>query len=156
MEARIKRFLRHHHVLTLSTNEEQGSWTAHCFYAFMPGHEALVFTSDPETRHGRNMVQNPKVSGGIVLETKVIGKIRGLQLTGRAFLIGNSAGQPVTEGTAVAPSVREIRSAYLKRFPFAIAEKLDLWILHIDYIKMTDNRLGFGKKLTWESQISGT
>jgi uncharacterized protein YhbP (UPF0306 family) len=25
-----------------------------------------------------------------------------------------------------------------------------LWILSIDYLKMTDNRLGFGKKLLWE------
>jgi uncharacterized protein YhbP (UPF0306 family) len=136
MDPRITRFLLRHHVLTLSTSSEQGSWTAHCFYAWMPDQASIVFTTDPDTRHGREMLQNPHVSGGIALETKVIGKIRGIQLTGTA--------QPVSDITEA-----EARMAYLRRFPFALAVKLDLWVLHIDYIKMTDNRLGFGKKLEW-------
>lgn len=177
MYPRIVRFLRHHHVLTLSTFSGQGSWTAHCFYALMPDQQSLVFTTDPETRHGREMLQNTNVSGGIMLETKVIGKIRGIQLTGRAFpaTACHSCESVVTPAKAGVPSlttalprdtphpptlpmdrdrlspasVAEGRKAYLKRFPFALAVKLDLWILHIDYIKMTDNRLGFGSKLLW-------
>ncbi|MDD5509104.1 MAG: hypothetical protein PHD25_12400, partial [Bacteroidales bacterium] len=43
----------------------------------------------------------------------------------------------------------ESRVAYLKRFPYAIATKLDLWVLELEYVKMTDNRLGFGKKIEW-------
>ena len=103
MDPRITRFLRRHHVLTLSTCSERGSWTAHCFYAFMPDNQALVFTTDPETRHGREMLQNPNVSGGIMLETKVIGKIRGIQLTGRAFPIS-----VVTRAKAGAPSLNTV------------------------------------------------
>ena len=38
----------------------------------------------------------------------------------------------------------------LKKFPYAVLMKTTLWILEIEYIKMTDNRLGFGKKLIWE------
>lgn len=139
MDSRIVRFIRHHHVLTLCTSSGSGTWTAHCFYALMPDRESVVFTSDPETRHGREMLQNPQVSGGIMLETKLIGKIRGIQFTGRSF--------PVDP---LSPS--EARTAYLKRFPFALAVKLDLWIMHVDYVKMTDNRLGFGKKLIWERE----
>ena len=163
MEARITRFLRHHHVLTISTISEQGSWTAHCFYAFIPDHQALVFTTDPETRHGREMLQNPNVSGGIMLETRVIGKIRGIQLTGRAVPChpregGNLESIVTPSLTMNAPhlSATEVRTAYLKRFPFALAVKLDLWILHIDYIKMTDNQLGFGKKLEWRREDDRT
>jgi uncharacterized protein YhbP (UPF0306 family) len=26
-----------------------------------------------------------------------------------------------------------------------------LWVVKLTYIKMTDNRLGFGKKLIWEN-----
>lgn len=143
MEPRITRFLRHHHVLTLCTSSEKGSWTAHCFYTFMADQEALVFTSDPETRHGSEMMQNPNVSGGIMLETKVIGKIQGVQLTGQVMYHENTSFPP------------EARSAYLNRFPFAMAAKLDLWILYIDYIKMTDNLLGFGKKLEWRRGSEG-
>jgi len=141
MESRIIRFLNHHHVLTLSTTSESGSWTAHCFYAFIPERQSLVFTSAHDTRHGREVLQNQRVSGGIMLETKVIGMIRGIQLTGTVFPVGD-------DGDSLEPVAR---TAYLKKFPFAIATKLDLWVLQIDYLKMTDNRLGFGKKLEWRS-----
>ena len=143
MQPAITRLISRHHVFTLATVSDQGSWTAHCFYAWMPDQEALVFTSAPETRHGREMLENQSVSAGIALETTMVGKIRGIQLTGRA-LPADHAGK---EDIAAA-----CRSAYIHRFPFAIAAKLDLWILYPDYIKMTDNRLGFGKKLEWRRE----
>ena len=140
MDAKIIKLLKLHHVMTLATTSPQGPWTAHCFYAYLPEHNALVFTTDPETRHGRDMLANPAVSAGICLETKIIGKIQGLQLTGTA-----TPSLP----HSLTPSHSSARTAYLLRFPFALAAKLDLWILDIDYIKMTDNRLGFGVKLEW-------
>jgi uncharacterized protein YhbP (UPF0306 family) len=111
----------------------------------MDDSQSLVFTTDPSTRHGQEMLQNPAVSGGIMLETKVIGMIRGIQLTGRAYPCQSPDTDPAGQSGR-----EEARHAYLKRFPFALAAKLDLWILSIDYIKMTDNRLGFGKKVIWE------
>lgn len=138
MDRRIVRFIKRHHVLTLATSGNDGSWTSHVFYAWLPESQALVFTTDPETRHGAEMTANPCVSGGIVLETNVIGKIRGIQLTGKAEAVGSDPGK--------------FRKAYIKRFPFAVAAKLDLWVLRIDHVKMTDNRLGFGKKLIWNRE----
>ena len=44
------------------------------------------------------------------------------------------------------------KKAYMKRFPFARLMKTNLWILELNYIKMTDNLLGFGKKLIWEKE----
>lgn len=150
MDPRIAKFLKHHHVMALATSSDQGSWTAHCFYAYMHEHQIIVFTSDPETRHGKDMLKNPNVSVGIALETKVIGMIRGIQLSGCAtYLEASGGGTPpfIRGGRGEVPG--EARTAYLLRFPFALAAKLDLWVLEIDYIKMTDNRLGFGKKLEW-------
>ena len=46
--------------------------------------------------------------------------------------------------------LKKARTAYLKKFPYAVLMKTSLWDLWIIYIKMTDNRLGFGKKLIWE------
>jgi len=155
MEKRIARFLRRHHVLTLSSVSDTGSWTAHVFYAYMPDHNALVFTTDPETRHGREMLANPVVSGGIVLETKVVGRIRGVQLTGKTKRSERSD-DPGTPGLETRDQRPETRHSslitYLKRFPYAIATKLDLWVLDLEYVKMTDNRLGFGKKLEWRKE----
>jgi len=184
MDKRISRFLRKHHVLTLSTSSNEGSWTAHVFYAYMPDHNALVFTTDPGTQHGREMLENPMVSGGIVLETKVVGKIRGVQLTGKTRRSERSEDPDLSglrdeetdegerrkeEGESIHPSLishhsslitssasrithHASRIAYLKRFPYAIAAKLDLWVLELDFVKMTDNRLGFGTKLEWRRE----
>jgi uncharacterized protein YhbP (UPF0306 family) len=129
----------------------------------MPAENALVFTSGPETRHGREMLANPRVSGGIVLETKVVGKIRGVQVSGVAQRIGEEENgrrgemenscSPVPlfaySPVQIQQKASAFKKAYLKRFPFALAAKLDLWVLQLEYVKMTDNRLGFGKKIEW-------
>jgi len=43
---------------------------------------ALVFTTDIDTRHGQEFLKNPLVAGSVVLETMIIGKIRGIQFQG--------------------------------------------------------------------------
>ena len=132
-------FLKKHHVMTLSTCVDQQPWCANCFYAFSEEKMSLIFTSDFETRHIKEIIQNSRVAGSIVLETSVIGKIQGIQFSGDLFLVnGNEAKQTIT--------------VYLKRFPFATLMNTTLWELRIDYAKMTDNRLGFGKKLIWERE----
>ena len=96
----------------------------------------VVFTTDDDTRHGREFAENPVVAGAVVLETTVVGKIQGIQFTGRVS-------KPESELLATA------KSRYLKRFPVAALMDTNLWVVHPDHIKLTDNRLGFGKKLTW-------
>ena len=162
MDPRIVKFIRKHHVLTLASSRHNIPWTAHCFYAFLEEEKALVFTSDDDTRHAREMLANQVVAGGIALETKVVGKIRGIQLTGRAFKAEKQKSRKAEskrkeEGTMdknnLQPATRNLqqaRRAYLTRFPYAALMKTTLWILEIDTIKFTDNRLGFGKKLHWE------
>jgi uncharacterized protein YhbP (UPF0306 family) len=136
-DSKIVTFLQKHHVLTLATVAGDQPWVANCFYAFLEAEMAFVFTSGDETRHIREVTQNPKVAGNVVLETSIIGKIQGIQFSGTLVK---------AEGEALA----KVSSAYLKRFPFAALMDTTLWILSIEYLKMTDNRLGFGKKLLWE------
>ena len=136
-DGRIVKFIRRHHVLTLGTCRDGKPWCANIFYAYMPEANLFVYTTDPKTRHGREAAGNPEVSASIVLETKVVGRVRGLQITGRTRQAG--------EQEAAA-----LRKAYLKRFPYAAAAKLDLWALEPHSMKFTDNTLGFGKKLAWE------
>ena len=136
-DPKILAFLKKHHVLTLATVAGDQPWTANCFYAFMEEQMSFVFTSGYETRHIREVSQNKKVAGNVVLETGIIGKIQGIQFSGMLEL---------AEGEAL----EKASSAYLKRFPFAALMDTTLWTLPVDYLKMTDNRLGFGKKLVWE------
>ena len=138
MDKKISDFLKKHHVLTLATTKNNTPWVAHCFYAFLEKEMCLVFTTDSDTEHGKQMLENPNVSVGIVWETKVIGQIRGMQCTGN---IKKPNSSEITSSAA--------KIAYLKRFPYAALMKTQLWIIQIEEIKYTDNRLGFGKKLKW-------
>lgn len=122
-------------MLTLGTVSEDGPYCASCFYAFDPERLLLIFTSSPSTRHGMEMERNPRVSMNIALETRIVGKIEGVQMTGNARRADGKA-----------------KTAYLRRFPFALAADLDLWAVEPDFIKLTDNRLGFGKKLIWRKE----
>jgi uncharacterized protein len=136
-DKKVIAFLNKHHVLTLATCDENQAWCSNCFYAFLEEEAAFVFTSDYETQHIQETLKNSRVAGSVVLETNIVNKIQGLQFTGRLE-------KPVKE------MIDRSKNAYLKRFPFATLMKMTLWILYIDYLKMTDNRLGFGKKLIWE------
>lgn len=137
IDGRVIRFFRKHHVLTIATSVDNEPWCANCFYVYLEEENALVFTTDYETRHGKEFLKNNSVAGSVVLETMVTGKIRGIQFLGEVS-------EP--QGDLLLKS----KKAYLRRFPVAALMDTRLWIVSLTYIKMTDNRLGFGKKLIWE------
>jgi uncharacterized protein YhbP (UPF0306 family) len=136
IDRRIVRFFRKHHVLTIATSVENEPWCANCFYVYLEEENALVFTTDVDTRHGKEFIENPLVAGSVVLETMVIGKIFGIQFQG-------------TVSEAEGEMLSKAKWAYLKKFPPAALMDTHLWVVKLTMIKMTDNRLGFGKKLLW-------
>lgn len=136
-DSKITDFIDEHHVLTLATSNENMPYCANCFYVYLKNENAFVFTSDNATKHVQQAIKNERVAGSVVLETSVIGKIQGIQFTGRMFL---------PDGDLAKTANRK----YMLRYPFAKLMDTQLWVLEIDFIKFTDNRLGFGKKLIWE------
>jgi uncharacterized protein YhbP (UPF0306 family) len=137
IDERIIRFFKKHHVLTVATSVNDEPWCANCFYVYLEKENSLVFTTDPETRHGKEFLKNKIVAGSVVLETRIIGKIRGIQFQGI-----------VSEPEGVLSE--RVKRSYLKRFPVAMLMDTHLWVVELTNIKMTDNRLGFGKKLVWK------
>jgi len=137
IDNRIIKFFRRHHVLTIATAVGDESWCANCFYTYLEEENSLVFTTDPDTRHGKEFLVNPLIAGSVVLETMVIGKIRGIQFQG-------TVSEPEGE------LLNKAKWAYLKKFPPAALMDTHLWVVKLSLIKMTDNRLGFGKKLIWK------
>lgn len=137
---RVVKFINQHHVATIATCVDSESWCFNCFYAFVESEGALIFTSSTDTKHIKMVEKNPIVSGSIVLETKIVGKIRGLQFVGEMQKVEN------TENS-------KYRLKYLAKFPFAVIVNSDLWILKLTELKMTDNRLGFGTKLEWKKSV---
>lgn len=136
IDERFGKFIAKHHVLTLATVGGDGMpWVANCFYAYDRKRNLFIFTSNRKTQHGSEMVHNSRVALSIVLETRIVGRIQGLQATGIA-----------EEGD------EEARRLYLKRFPYAVVADLELWMVRPIRLKLTDNTLGFGKKLIWQSE----
>jgi uncharacterized protein YhbP (UPF0306 family) len=139
IDDRIIRFLRKHHVLTVATSVSDEPWCANCFYVYLENENALVFTTEPETRHGREFLRNKLVAGSVVLETPLLGKVRGIQFQG---IVSEPEGE----------LLGKVKESYLKRFPIAMLMDTHLWIVELTHIKMTDNRLGFGKKIIWKKE----
>lgn len=139
-DKRIVDFIQKHHVLTLATSVNNNPYCCNCFYVYVESENILVFTSDADTKHIKDVAQNNYVGGSIVLETNIIGKIQGIQFNG-------IMSEPKDEIFKLS------NKAYLKRFPFAILMNTNLWIVKLNFIKMTDNRLGFGKKLIWKEEL---
>lgn len=139
----IVKFIRRHHVMTVATAlPGEVPWCANVFYSYMPQENLFVFTSEDKTRHAGEMEQAGEIGASIVLETKNVGLVQGLQIQGRVD-------RPSGEG------LRRAKASYLKRFPYAAVVELSLWTMKPANMKLTDNRLGFGKKLYWEKDGGG-
>jgi uncharacterized protein len=139
-EQRIVDFINEHHVLTLATCFEEEPWCANCFYVYLPDENSLVFTSDNNTKHIKYASHNIYVAGSIVLETSIIGKIQGVQFQG-------IISEPKED------HYEKVRKEYIKRFPIAMLMDTTLWVVDLTYLKFTDNRLGFGKKIIWQKEL---
>ena len=136
IDKKIEKFISRHHVLTLATATNDGApYCCNCFYAYDADTAAFIFTTDSTTRHGQMMSENNRVAASIVLETRTVGKVQGLQITGM-----------------VKPAVDGDKMTYIKSFPYAAVADLHLWRLEADFLKLTDNTLGFGKKLIWQRE----
>ena len=136
VDKHIVKFRNKHHVLTLATVDEEGMpYVANCFYTYDSARNIFIFTSDTTTRHGGHMATNPHVALSIPLETRIVGRVQGIQICGIAER-GDS----------------EAHTTYIKRFPYAAVAPLTLWAVRPTMMKLTDNTLGFGKKLIWESE----
>ena len=138
MDKRIINFINDHHLLNLATSNENVPYCCNAFYVFDEARISLIFSSDTKTKHAQDFIANPNVAGTIALETKEISKIQGVQLLGK---IKELKGK----------QLKIAKEQYKKVYPYARLMETHLWEMELTFAKMTHNRLGFGKKLIWES-----
>ena len=142
MDKRIVKFIKDHHVLTLATSSNNLAYCCNVYYVYNDQNNFLIFSSDISTKHVKEFIQNPNVAGAIHLETKAIEKIQGVQLLGT---ISELNGEELDTS----------KTLYLDNFPYAKRMQLHLWKMKLEFIKMTNNQIGFGKKLIWEETDLG-
>lgn len=136
MDKKISTFLKEQKNLTFCTAINDAPYCVNCFYTYIEESAILVFKSDRTTQHIMNALLNSKVAGTIVPDIHQTGTIRGIQFTGNFFIPNGEI-------------LDKAKITYYKKFPFALVMHGDLWAITLTGIKMTDNTLGFGKKLKW-------
>ncbi len=110
-----------------------------CFYAFDKKRKLLYFKTSVSTLHFGLLKNNPVVAGTIQADQFNPLALKGIQFTGKAF---NGSDEPHKGGGGF----------YHRKYPFALAVPGEMWTVHLDFIKLTDNSLGFGKKITWKAE----
>lgn len=146
LTARIQAFLDAHHVMTLATGADRVPHAASLMYA--RERFTLYWTSDPATRHSRELEADHRVAATIAPDYTDFRVIRGLQIAGRAARL--SAETDVKR----ARSLMEERYAFLAELARgsgalrAAYAKAGFYVLRPERITLIDNTQGFGHKET--------
>ena len=119
--------------MSLATHFEDEISSCTLFYAYSKELNSFVVASSEDTTHIKHIKNNPNIAANILLETKTVGKIQGLQIRGKFMELKDS----------------RLKKLYFLTFPYALAMNPKLWQIEVEYFKLTDNRLGFGKKIIW-------
>ena len=138
MDKAIVEFINKHYLLALATSKDNLVYCCNVYYVFNQENNSLIFSSDTKTKHAQDFIANPNVAGTIALETKEISKIQGVQLLGEIQELNGE-------------KLKIAKEQYIKAYPYARLMETHLWEMELTFAKMTHNRLGFGKKLIWES-----
>ena len=136
LDQQIIDFINEHHLLTLATSKGNIPYCCNVFYVYDAANNQLIFSTDTKTKHAQDFTLNPNVAGSIALETKEVAKIQGVQLLGEIIELKGE-------------SLKAAKKQYLQVFPYARLMEIHLWAMQLTFIKMTHNKLGFGKKLVW-------
>ena len=145
---RIGSFLAAHHVVSLATSGSSGPHATSLFYAC--DGLALVWVSEPDTRHSREIDADPRVAATVAPDYSDFTAIRGVQIAGAArrivvadermrHLAQLEARYPFLGQLAAGPS--KLRQAYAQTAVYRLQPAR---------IVLIDNSKGFGHKETLE------
>ena len=137
IDQHIIHFLNEHHLLTLATSQNNKPYCCNLFYVYDQLSNQLIFSTETKTKHAQEFICNTNVAGSIALETKEVSKIQGVQLLGTILELKGE-------------HLRSAKEQYIKAFSYAANMDIHLGAMPLNFIKMTHNKLGFGKKLIWK------
>jgi uncharacterized protein len=145
LAGRIATFLDAHHVMSLASCGPRGCHAANVFYA--RDGLSLVWVSDWQSTHSRNIAINPQVSATIAFDYSDFDEVCGVQIFGEAHQLSD----PIERDGARAllatryPTLRRLSDRPMIEHAYASAEA---YRLVPNKIIMIDNRRGFAHKDT--------
>ncbi|MGB4844427.1 MAG: pyridoxamine 5'-phosphate oxidase family protein [Ferruginibacter sp.] len=137
MDKTIIEFLQNQNCATVCcTDETRKPYCFSCFYAFDSCNGVLYFKSSANSQHAFIMKKNPLIAGTVLPDRLNKLSVRGIQF--EAEVLDNTAAE-----------IQDGMKDYFKKHPVALLMPGEIWALQVNQIKMTDNTLGFGKKIIW-------
>lgn len=133
--SKIEDFIQKNKVASIScVDEDAGTYSFSCFYAFDKEEMKILFKSSSKTHHVVLLKINKNISG-IILQDKIsLLSLQGIQFKG--FF-----NDDVSE---------ELKKIYYKKYPFALSMQGEIYCIDFYQIKMKDNTHVFGEKLEWK------
>ncbi|HIC12503.1 MAG TPA: hypothetical protein EYO75_03865 [Sulfurimonas sp.] len=117
--------------MSLATSTPDELSVCSLFFSYDTNTKSFIVASSEKTLHIQNILLNKNIAGNILLETKNVAEIQGLQFSGEFISLVD----------------KELEELYLKDFPYAKELNPKLWQIKVKHFKLTDNSLGFGKKI---------
>ena len=142
---RLWHFLQAHRVLTVAVTAEDGQPYAAALFYVVDKDLRFYVLSDPSSRHGQALLARAEVAGTVQRDEQQWHEIQGVQFRGRCRQL---------DGAARARAWQ----LYVARFPFLVLEnrvltaalaQTALWRIEPEWMRLIDNRLGFGHKEEW-------
>ncbi len=137
MNENIIQFLKEQTCSTICCiDEQQQPWCFSCFYAFNEDEGLLYYKSAADSQHSLLLKKNPIIAGTVLPDKLNKLVVKGIQFQGVLLDV-------------LHPKAARASFFYHKKHPMALAIPGDMWTVKIEYIKMTDSTMGFGKKIIW-------
>jgi uncharacterized protein YhbP (UPF0306 family) len=129
-------------AMSLATISPQGEVHSAAVYFAVGEHVELYFFSAPDSQHSLDVAQNPRAAVNIYPETSGWEDIRGLQMRGEVFEL------------EIGLQWDQAWKIYCQKFPFvngmqAVVEQNRFYVFRPRWIRLVDNRRGFGFKQEW-------
>jgi uncharacterized protein YhbP (UPF0306 family) len=148
LKRQIGAFLAAHHVMSLATFGSSGPHATSLFYAC--DGLALVWVSEPDTQHSRDIEADPRVAATVAPDYSDFSAIRGVQIGGAARRIeaADERIHHMAQLEARYPFLGQLAAGPLKlRQAYA---RTAVYRLQPARIVLIDNSKGFGHKETLE------
>jgi uncharacterized protein YhbP (UPF0306 family) len=148
LSQQIGSFLAAHHVLSLATFGSSGPHATSLFYAC--DGLALVWVSEPDTQHSREIEADPRVAATVAPDYSDFTAIRGIQIAGavRRIVAADERMRHLAQLEARYPFLGQLAAGPLKlRQAYA---RTAVYRLQPARIVLIDNTKGFGHKETLE------
>ncbi|MDK4689531.1 pyridoxamine 5'-phosphate oxidase family protein [Kingella negevensis] len=135
----VTKFLTENRVVTIACAQNNQAWAVNCFYVLNEDTAALIVFTKRTTHHAEIMLANPNVAGTVSVQPEGILGLSGLQFAARAELLEQDD-----------PRRAQFRNVYTGTVPAAKLMDSDVWLLHLDSLKYTDNKMVVARKTKWE------